>query len=846
MRLKPGKDGWAVLAALGFTVGLWACFTWPLPAELGRAIPASHDGGGVPAVRETIPGDHLQLLYHFTLAQDMMTGRIPWMHNVYEFNLEGDDSRKEPGTYYAPFSLVFALLAGVTGPAAAWNLAGLLGLLLTAWLTYLLARRYTPYRAAAWLAAAVAVLWPYRWINVLGGSPTGFAMAWVPLLGLGIDSAVRRGRWTGGCWAALALLFAGMGDTHTFFFGVLSLPLWCALAVLAAWPRRSAWLEMAYRAVLALIPVVFAVLLAYLLTRISNPSMGGAGDRNISEVALFAPQAIGFFDARVTGPSAQILVGRVMAIVLGASLLVALLPGGEGVTSRIRRWTALLLALTLVGMAVLALGPYGPLEGRFWVAARKLVPPYTMIRQTAKIFCLFPTLAALLASFGLSALAGRFGTRVALVLAAVVAAAGWVSYAPAFSPALCGLPGGQGAYRAVAQDARQHEVEPRVLAVTLWPGDAHYTSVYLYFAQQAGLRLVNGYRPYPPAGYVDEVFQPWERINQGVADDPLLDDLLRHGIGYLLVHEDLFPEKVSPFPVGLTLERLESRARLTRLAWDGPVRAYRIEASAGENRALPPRALFPAWRWRMDRQPRSESCLLVAGKEGQRPYAVFDEAEDVLHPRTGRAFALPDLRMLLRVRGEGTLSGRLRVDDHKDRTVEMPVHDPDWHWLSVPVQPVYQVVNGFSELRFGEGHVELDRIVLASGAPPRLEPGESLAWPASWFFHAGYSEPQGNEVFLRPPYDAVGAIFYGPHWPMEPGTYRVSLDLTAEGEPGLAVGTLTAGSTDDPERLTRVVRIGEPAVLDDLELDNRLLRIQFIYHRTAPVTLQQVRLTRIR
>ena len=104
-----------------------------------------------------------------------------------------------------------------------WNLAGLLSILLgfaaaSPW------RAATPPASAALAVALLANAFPYRWITLLDGSPTGFAMG------------LRRGSswgWTWPCataapreagWPGLALLGAYAADLHVFYFGALAAP----------------------------------------------------------------------------------------------------------------------------------------------------------------------------------------------------------------------------------------------------------------------------------------------------------------------------------------------------------------------------------------------------------------------------------------------------------------------------------------------------------------------------------------------------------------------------------------------------------------------------------------------
>jgi hypothetical protein len=123
-----------LLISLLVTLGIWLVFSWPLPRHVGSAIPAGGTSGLTrPPAAPMQSGDHLQLLYHFWLFSDMLGGRTPWFHNLYEFNTGDDAGRVEPGSYYFPFSLFFAAGQALDGPALGWNLSGFLAL----WLTYL-------------------------------------------------------------------------------------------------------------------------------------------------------------------------------------------------------------------------------------------------------------------------------------------------------------------------------------------------------------------------------------------------------------------------------------------------------------------------------------------------------------------------------------------------------------------------------------------------------------------------------------------------------------------------------------------------------------------------------------
>ena len=88
--------------------------------------------------------------------------------------------------------------------------------------------------------------------------------------------------------------------------------------------------------------------------------------------------------------------------------------------------------------------------------------------------------------------------------------------------------------------------------------------------------MVDGYNPFIGKDYFENVFRRFESVNQGVISDEQLAKLNEMGVHWVLFHENLFPEKVSPFPAAATLKNLLTHPRLQLLAQDGPVWAFRI------------------------------------------------------------------------------------------------------------------------------------------------------------------------------------------------------------------------------------------------------------------------------
>ena len=145
---------------------IWLAFSWPLAMHLTDAIPSSSRNIEKGQMRDMIPGDHLQLLYHFWLVGDMLSGETPPLYNLYEFNTGDDAARYYPSTYFFPFSLVYAGIAAVGGRALGWNLTGWLSLWLTLLVTWVLVRQFVRDDWIAGCGALVSILVPFRWVIV--------------------------------------------------------------------------------------------------------------------------------------------------------------------------------------------------------------------------------------------------------------------------------------------------------------------------------------------------------------------------------------------------------------------------------------------------------------------------------------------------------------------------------------------------------------------------------------------------------------------------------------------------------------------------------------------------------
>lgn len=582
-----------------------------------------------------------------------------------------------------------------------------------------------------------------------------------------------------------------------------------------------------------------------------------ADGRDLHEIAPFTPKPTGFFGWNPEVVSDRIYLGYTWTLLLVAGVITALLaarkrPAGSNVydTAPAQALAQLLILGGFVMVAgILAVGPHGPWGGKLFQVARELIPSYDMIRQAGKIYILLPPVMALMAALSLRSIAAGAGSsRRAAWIAAGFVLLGALEYARRFDPLICRVGAEQPAYQSVYQDAQQHDQRAHAMMIPLWPGDSHYASIYQYYASRYRIRMVNGYTPAINQRYYEEIFQRFQSINQGWMTDDQADALLSRGIHHLILHEDLFPEKVSPFPVAYTLQALLEHPWLILLKQSGPVWAFRIldeQRIPGVDDGPAWRSYFPGRHYLGELVPSSGGTVSEDSSASRGRYLRLEEPGGYASFGPVDAPPAKNPRWMVRVRGEGSLSAQSLMAGMDARTERVELAAEHWTWIDVPAAP-----EGYGGreliLRLLEGRVDLCSALFTAG--PRLmpEPGDIIEMPAAMFFHAGHLDPATGYVHFLTDRDRAGHVFYGPKLPLPEGRYEITLRHHADAAAYEQVGSLLAEqlfmSTDHP---SAPVISGSPAVLELVLTNNLPLNLIFDYHRRADSTLEAVVIRRL-
>lgn len=846
-----------LLLSLFLGVLVWMVFSWPLPRYVADGIPCSSENVEKDGVRTMIAGDHLQYLYHWWLAGDMLAGNTRCFRNVYEFNTGDDDDRFYPSLFWFPFSALYVLFGGWINRALAYNLVGVVSIWLTFFATWILARRYCDRDSIAAGAALVSITHPYRWYSLLGGSPVGPAMLWIPLICLGIDVALRDRKVAGGIIAGASLFFAALTDAHVFFFGAMFAPCWVLIAfVKSEWVTgRSVkpWL----RAAIALSPVlVFAALtLWYMDFRNSHVLAGTAvrAGRGWAEISLNSPRGWKYlFDlGAVRGFNNHVYIGYAVMLVSVLGLVAALrnIRQNPGRVVRLLLVTLLLGALATV-IFMLAYGPYGPSKGNVLVAFRHRVPPYRMIRQPTKVVCLVPTLFAVLSAATLGELLSesRKRFRAALPLSIAFALLAAAEYGRRVWPSVCLLEPEPATYRAVAEESRAEGKVARALAIPLWPGEAAWSSLYQYDATFSHVRMLNGYSPAVPPGYFENVFRRFESVNKGVLTDDQLAALEEIGIRHLVLHENAFPEKVSPLPAGFTLKQLLNHPRLELMEQADDTWAFRVLPGPRDVEHLFTgwTVFFPSRRWELER------CTNGDGTVVEDPTALLDacrlldnpgnEVTTTMRPRAPYMVDTEGLGWLVRARGTAEIDAIVTVGDRTNRIQRLSLKGDEWAWTHVETGRFEEYAPLTLRFRLVSGEVLLDSAILTKGGIPDVPVGGSLVIPAACCHRGGYTDPDDSSVVLRATHEGSEPL-YGRNLVLPAGRYRFGFLFSAGTPIGTRLGHVEL-SVPGHQPMQVDVITGSPATTDFTIPDAVPIGLQFHFERTADMKVYRITFTR--
>jgi len=121
----------------------------------------------------------------------------------------------------------------------------------------------------------------------------------------------------------------------------------------------------------------------------------------------------------------------------------------------------------------------------------------------------------------------------------------------------------------------------KVLEIPIWPGDSAWSSVYQYYVTLYRYRMINGYDPGVSKRYINEIFERLYPIDFGELGYNEYHFLKGLDVKYIVMHEEEFPRKVSPFPFRLSLQNMKRSPYVRFIKRDGPIYLFQVNDDVG-------------------------------------------------------------------------------------------------------------------------------------------------------------------------------------------------------------------------------------------------------------------------
>lgn len=549
-----------VSIALVFTI-LGLVYTHPLILYFNEGMPYTHSPAEGHEVVSLAQGDYLQLYYKLWLFKDSVLGQTPFLSDPYQFNV-GEE--KAFSTQSLPLSVFFFLLS-VFGGNFAYNSLVILSFTLSGLAMYLLTKFYTRDRFSALLGGVIFALAPYRLAQVLGGHPNGFLFFLLPLTVYFLEVSLSRGSVKYGIFSGLCVLSLAFLELHLIYYLCLFLGLFLLLKLVLPCGGKKEW----WRGLLPLFlfVVVSLVWLFYLRSGLSA-SIVEQG-RSLHEVRLYSPHPEDIFRRGNVYTERAIYLG-IIPLVLGIFGLFSRLNSSLKSRHVFRIFYGVIFFITLL----LSWGPNFKALPLYDFCYR-YVPFFNYPRVPGRIMVLTLLSLSLLAGFGISKIRDLgFKRGVNFSVLAICFLGILIDYYPSKVTGISLT----GTRNQIYEIVRQNIGEDRLLELPIWPGDTAWSSLYLYQATRTRVKMINGYSPAVSLDYVKNIFRPLHSLDFGEIRKEQYELLKKLKIKYIIMHEEAYPPKVSPFPVSLALGNLKDSRYLKLIEHEDPLWLFELLA----------------------------------------------------------------------------------------------------------------------------------------------------------------------------------------------------------------------------------------------------------------------------
>ena len=583
--MKQRTEIWLVVLILLF---LGIIFSLPLIFNLNSAIPYSYYPASGFDVVNMMHGDHLQFFYTLSQFGDYLREKnTPFFVEPYEFTISGSEKIYSPREL--PLSVLFFFLSPL-GSAIAYNTFVILSFVACGVSVFLLSGKYLKNFLPRLISSILFAIFPFRLAQLYGGHPNGFIVFFLPLMLYGYESWYETGKWKYALLSGVCIMSMAVEELHLAYYSALFTGSFLVYRGISEFiGKRDKWKEILEKFVYSTLMIaIFWVLAAGYIMHVKQivfePSRAHVG-REIGEIRLYAPQASDLL-RRVNKDSEKFIYPGIISLLLVLLAFRKKKRGQATFSNRDGKFLPQKVACPLFGTrpggkikwfylamfvitAILSLGPnfrFLPLYNFFY----KFIPFFRYPRSTARIIVFAFLSISILSGFGIeNILRRRRGSMIAVIAIIFLI----LDFHPLGRIGLCKLSGGNEVYEYI----KGQDEEGVLLEIPLWPGDSSWSSIYEYYATMYHIPMINGYSAFVTRDYIENVFWPLASINMGCLNKGQLELLHRLNVRYIILHEEAYPQKVSPFPFKIALSNMKNSSLVKFVKQDGPLYLFELE-----------------------------------------------------------------------------------------------------------------------------------------------------------------------------------------------------------------------------------------------------------------------------
>ncbi len=493
--------------------------TYPLLLHITDSLPLNQVGNEVNSYSDT-----LETYYCLWLFKDnLLKGTYPF-HNQYEFSVNSHPI--STGLRNFPLTLLFVALS-FFGDIFAYNSLVLLSFPLSGLGMYLLVEYLTKNKYSGIIAGTLYAIAPFRvGETVIYGHTEGFMAFFLPFIIYFYEKSFTEKDLKSMLWAGTLILMLSLTGWHLTYYILLFTMLYIPFKLLQSGGNMTTEFRKHLRIFTILLIFIISSIGGIILCKSQSKGLNEFEGWDLDDITRLTPPPLYFF---LRDPMNEFYLGFIPLSIIAAILLYfRKLPRNPEV------W---FYTLILSGSFILALGPDFPSPSlSLYSLFYNFMPYFDNFRSPGRVTIMIVLSMAVLLGFAIRrfCITGRTASKrsiqvfMSIILLIVIADC-------AIAPIKIGfLDENNKVYYIIKND----EGNKRLLGIPIvsagWPGN----SVYDYYITIHEKKIINGYKPFPPAGY-DKLREELKSLNLGEINKSQYLILKEHDVGFVLVHENL-------------------------------------------------------------------------------------------------------------------------------------------------------------------------------------------------------------------------------------------------------------------------------------------------------------------